>query len=241
MPAVRAKQTNQQSSNTTEPSPKPSQNSKSKWDRNGDNKINLDDLLIGLKQAIQWVISWRGVMLVSLAMGFLSAIVNITSWVSALGTIGGFAGAAGVVVWGFVQMRELMPVLDDLYLEASIATLVRLTRMPHEIPNLPDALHPDAQKRIDKFQRRFSKRDLASHAVRWVCYGLEFAVLIVGGGVLNPMGISWGGVLLAFLGMCGVEVSIRMFNEAGERLLSPEERELVQQIRDSAKRTTVSL
>lgn len=241
MPATRAKKTESKAENTRQSTTQSATKTGSPFDRNGDNRIDFDDVLIGVKQFFQWFLSWRGVMLAALAMGLFSAGINVTSWVKALGSLGGLAGGAGVIIWGFIQMRELMPILDDLYLEASIATLVRLTRMPHEIPSLPDSLHPDAQKRIDKFQKRFSKKDLVSHAVRWICYGLEFLVLIVGGGILAPMGVDWAGVLLAFFGMVGVETSIRMFNDAGERLLSPEEREMVKRIRDSAKPQTVTL
>ena len=66
-------------------------------------------------------------------------------------------------------------------------------------------------------------------------------MLIVGGAVFSPMGISWGAVLLSFVGMVGVEMGLRQFSEAGEKLLSPEERELGLIIRNSARRDTVKL
>lgn len=210
-------------------------------DRNGDNRIDLDDLLIGIRQAVNWVVSWRGVMALALLFTLFAAYLNVMSWMVVLSSLGGIAPIAGVLTWGFIQMQELTPILDDLNLDASIAALVRITRAPHEIPNFKDSVTPEGQQAIDDFQQRNLKSNRFNRFKRWAFYGLEFAVLIVGGGVLNPMGISWGAVLLSFVGMIGVEMGLRQFTEAGEKLLSPEERELGETIRNSAKRDTVKL
>lgn len=210
-------------------------------DRNGDNKVNLDDLIIGLRQAIHWVISWRGVMLLSFLFVIFSASINILSWATVLGSMQGWGPITGFLTWGFIQMQELTPILDDLNLDASIAALVRITRAPHEVPNYNEAVTPEGQAAIDNFQQRNIKSNRFNRFKRYAFYGLEFAVLIVGGAVFSPMGISWGAVLLSFVGMVGVEFGLRQFSEAGEKLLSVEERELAATIRDSARRDTVRL
>ena len=217
---------------------------KNPLDRNGDNRIDLDDLLIGLRQAVQWIISWRGVMVLALIFTGFSASINVIAWVISFGGPSGMSGTApiaGFITWGFVQMQELTPILDDLNLDAAIATLTRLTRSPHEIPNFKEAVTPEGQQAIDDFQRRTLKNNRFNRFKRYAFYGLEFAVLIVGGAVFSPMGISWGAVLLAFVGMIGVEIGLRQFAEAGEKLLSPEERELALLIKNSARRDTVKL
>ena len=231
--------TQETESKTENQSPK-----KNPLDRNGDDRIDLDDLLIGLRQAVQWCISWRGAMALSLLFTMFSAALNITSWVVVLGGLAGLGGTApiaGVLTWGFVQMQELTPILDDLNLDASIAALVRVTRAPHELPNFKESVTPEGQQAIDDFQQRNLKSNRFNKFKRFFFYGLEFAVLIVGGAVFSPMGISWGAVLLSFVGMVGVEMGLRQFSEAGEKLLSPEERELGLIIRNSARRDTVKL
>ena len=243
MPATRAKKTE---SKTTEPAQTGNTTTakKNPFDRNGDNRIDLDDLLIGLRQAVQWVVSWRGAMALSLLFTVFSASLNVKSWVTVLGGLAGLGGAAliaGVLTWGFIQMQELTPILDDLNLDASIAALVRITRAPHEIPNFKESVTPEGQQAIDDFQQRNLKNNRFNRFKRYAFYGLEFSVLIVGGAVFSPMGISWGEVLLAFVGMIGVEMGLRQFSEAGEKLLSVEERELALTIRSSARRDTVKL
>lgn len=210
-------------------------------DLNGDNKVNLDDLIIWLRQGVHWVISWRGVMALSLAFTIFSASINVISWAKVIGSMDGWGPITGFLTWGFVQMQELTPILDDLNLDASIAALVRITRAPHEIPNFNEAVTPEGQQAIDDFQQRNIKNNRFNRFKRYAFYGLEFAVLIVGGAVFSPTGISWGAVLLAFVGMIGVEIGLRQFSEAGEKLLSVEERELASTIRDSARRDTVRL
>ena len=232
MPATKAKKTEPTTASSEPQTQTTSTAKKNPLDRNGDDRIDLDDLLIGLRQAVQWVISWRGAMALSLLFTMFSAALNITSWIVVLGGLAGLGGTApiaGILTWGFIQMQELTPILDDLNLDASIAALVRITRAPHEIPNFKEAVTPEGQQAIDDFQQRNLKSNRFN------------AVLIVGGAVFSPMGISWGAILLSFVGMVGVEMGLRQFSEAGEKLLSPEERELGLIIRNSARRDTVKL
>ena len=210
-------------------------------DRNGDNKVNLDDLIIGLRQAIHWIISWRGVMALSLIFTVFSASINIVSWVAVVGSMSGWGPITGGIVWAFIQMNELAPILDDLNLDAAIANLVRITRAPHEMPNYKESVTPEGQQAIDEFQQRNIKNNRFNRFKRYGFYGLEFAVLIVGGAVFSPMGISWGAVLLASVGMVGVEIGLRGFSEAGEKLLTVEEREFAILIKESARRDTVQI
>jgi hypothetical protein len=210
-------------------------------DLNNDGRINLDDLLIAIRQGVQWVISWRGAMALNLLFTMFAAYLNVVSWIAVLATMGGMASVSGVLVWGFIQMQELSPIFDDLNLDSSIAALVRITRAPHELPNFNSAVTPEAEQAIDEFQNRNLKNNRFNRFKRYAFYGLEFAVLIVGGGVFSPLGLSWGAVLLAFVGMVGVEVGLRGFSESGEMLLNAEERELAKLIRDSANRDTVRL
>ena len=244
MPATKAKKTEPTTATAEPQAQTTSAAKKNPLDRNGDNRIDLDDLLIGLRQAVQWLISWRGAMALSLLFTLFSASLNVHSWIVVLGGLAGLGGTApiaGVLTWGFIQMQELTPILDDLNLDASIAALVRITRAPHEIPNFKQAVTPEGQSAIDDFQQRNLKSNRFNKFKRFFFYGLEFSVLIVGGAVFSPMGISWGAVLLSFVGMVGVEMGLRQFSEAGEKLLSPEERELGLTIRNSAKRDTVRL
>ncbi len=217
-----------------------SKSAKSIFDRDGDNDIDLDDLLIGLRECVQWGISWRGAMLFGGAFGCFSAWLNIAAWIGAMGPLGMGAPIAGVITWGLIQWRELAPILDDLNLKASIASMVRLQRKPMEIPLLQESLHGHAKARYRRYRDREKNQEIGSEFVRWACYGLEFAVLVVGGGILTPVGISWPGVLLAIVGMVGVEMGLRMFNTCGEKLMTPEEREYLKSIEKSVQRTTVS-
>jgi hypothetical protein len=217
-----------------------SKSAKSIFDRDSDNDIDLDDLLIGLRECVTWCISWRGAMLFGGAFGLFSASLNIAAWVGAMAPLGMGAPIAGVVTWGLIQWRELAPILDDLNLKSSIAAMVRLQRKPMDIPLLNENLHGHAKARYRRYRDREKNAELGSEFVRWACYGLEFAVLVVGGGILTPMGVSWSGVLLAIVGMVGVEMGLRMFNTCGEKLMTPEEREYLRSIEKSVQRTTVS-
>ena len=210
-------------------------------DRNGDDKVNLDDVIIGFRQFVNWIISWRGVMLLSLIFTVFSASINIVSWVGAIGSMEGWGPITGSIVWAFIQMQELTPILDELNLDAAIANLVRITRAPHELPNYSESVTPEGQQAIDDFQQRNLKNNRFNRFKRYAFYGLEFAVLIVGGAIFSPMGISWGAVLLASIGMVGVEIGLRGFSEAGEKLLTVEEREFAILIKESARRDTVQV
>jgi hypothetical protein len=234
---------NNESTSSTEGSSTKSTGSKSAksiFDRDGDNNIDLDDLLIGLRECVTWVVSWRGAMLFGGAFGLFSAWLNVTAWIAAMAPLGMGAPIAGIVTWGLIQWRELAPILDDLNLKSSIAAMVRLQRKPMDIPLLNENLHGHAKARYRRYRDREKNAELGSEFVRWICYGLEFAVLVVGGGILTPLGVSWTGVLLAIVGMVGVEMGLRMFHACGEKLMTPEEREYLRSIEKSVQRTTVS-
>ena len=246
--ATKAKQTTQAQSNNTQAQSAQAPNStastgkssKSIFDRDDNGKVDLDDVLIGFREAVQWIISWRGAMVSAGAFGAYAAWLNIMAWIAAMGAMGSGASIAGVITWGFIQWRELAPILDDLNLKSSIAAMVRLQRKPMEIPLLNENLHGHAKSRLRKYRNRERNQELGATFTRWVCYGLEFAVLVVGGGILTPVGVSWSAVLLAIVGMVGVEMGLRMFNVYGEKLMTPEEREYLKSIQQSVQRTTVS-
>jgi hypothetical protein len=234
-------QDSQATGNSTTPKAPGTKSSKSIFDRDNDGKIDLDDLLIGIREAIQWVISWRGAMVCSGAFTVFAAWLNITAWIAAMGVMGAImAPIAGTLTWSFLQWRELAPILDDLNLKSSIASMVRLQRKPVEIPVLNENLHGHAKARLRRYRNRERNQELGAEFVRWVCYGLEFAVLVVGGGILTPMGVSWSSVLLAIVGMVGVEMGLRMFNDYGEKLMTADERDYLKSIQATVQRTTVN-
>ena len=104
MPATKAKKT-ESSTEATEPQAQTtSKAKKNPLDRNGDNRIDLDDLLIGLRQSVQWCISWRGAMALSLLFTMFSASLNIMPWVTVLG---GLAGLGGTVFFALVAGMEV--------------------------------------------------------------------------------------------------------------------------------------
>jgi hypothetical protein len=204
-------------------------------DRNGNGFITADDFLIGLRECFQWVFSWRGAMLVSGAFTIFAAVINITSWASAAGSL-----TAGFLCWGFLETLELMPVFDTFNLRSNIAALVRLQRKPVEVPTANETLNPGYKKRLRTYRNREKRQDQLFEAVRYICYGYEFAVL-VGGGVLSPTGISWSAVILATVGIVGVELGLRLTNICGEKLLSADEREYMKSIEASIRRTSVTV
>jgi len=173
--------------------------------------------------------------------GVYAAWLNVIAWIAAMGPMGAGAALAGTLTWGFLQWLELSPMLDDLNLKSSIAAMVRLQRKPIEIPLINENLHGHAKQRLRKYRNREKNQELVGEFIRWGCYGLEFSILVVGGGIINPVGVSWTAVLLAIVGMTGVEMGLRMFNAYGEKLMTPEEREYLKTIQDSVQRTTVSV
>jgi len=211
------------------------------FDRNKNGRIDPDDLLLGIRDTIQWVISWRGAMILAGAFTVYAASLNITAWVSAMAITGAGASLAGALVWSIIQVCELLPILDELNITASIGSLVKLQRKPLEMPTINETLNPQARAKVKRYLNREKRQDIAGEFVRYVCYGLEIAVLVVGGGILSPVGVSWSRVLLAIVGICGVEQGLRLFSRCAENLLSPDEREQVKKIREAVSRSTVRL
>lgn len=210
-------------------------------DTNGDGRIDIDDALIAIRECFRWVFSWRGAMAL-FGLGLVgSAALNIASWVKALGVLGGLAPMAGFTVWGTVQAIELLPIMDDLNLQSSLSAMVRRQRKPLEVPVLNETLNPDAKRIQNRYKRRESDQEVLGEFVRYALYGLEFTILLLGGGLVNYLGVSWGNILLAGLGIVGVELCLRMFNYAGDRILSKEEREFMRQIQQSVSRQSVRL
>ena len=79
-------------------------------------------------------------MALSLAFTIFAASINIISWVAVVGSMSGWGPITGAIVWGFIQIQEIAPILDELNLDASIAALVRITRAPHEVPNYNESV-----------------------------------------------------------------------------------------------------
>jgi hypothetical protein len=209
-------------------------------DKNGNGRIDIDDLLIGLRETFQWVFSWRGAMLVCGGFTFMASLVNIAAWANVLTPLGSAAIGTGFLVWGTLQTLELMPILDDLSLKASLGALVRLQRKPVEIPVVNHELSPIATTKFKKYRNRERNREMTGEFIRYACYGVELAVLVIGGGVLSPIGINWASVLMSIVGIVGVEIGLRKTNECGEKLMNADEREFMKQLEASVKRTSVT-
>jgi hypothetical protein len=205
------------------------------FDKNGDGRIDIDDLLIGLRDCFAWVFSWRGMMLVWVGFTGLSALVNVASWANVLQGLRGAAPGVGFLCWAAFQAMELHPMLDDLNLQSSLSALVRLQRKPMEIPVINTELNPEAETKMRQYKRRGKNRDRANEFIRFVAYGIELAVLVGGGGIFTSTGMDWASVLLAIVGMVGVEIGLRKANECGENLLEADERAFLQSILSSKK------
>jgi hypothetical protein len=203
-------------------------------DRNGDGFITPDDLLIGMREVFQWVFSWRGAMLLAGAFTIGSAAINVYSWTNATGTF-----AAGFLTWGVIQTLELMPAFDSFNLKSNIAALVRMQRKPVEVPTANATLNPGFHRKLRSYQNREKNQEMFFEAIRWICYGLEFAVLVVGGGLLSATGVSGTAVILALVGIAGVEVGLRLTNVCGDKLLSADERRYLEEIQASVQRSSV--
>lgn len=225
-------QTRSNSTQSTTAAGKPRQ---STWDKNGDGRIDIDDLLIGLRDCFAWIFSWRGAMMVWVGFTCLSALVNVASWSNILQGLKGAAPGVGFLIWAAFQTVELHPMLDDLNLQSSLAALVRLQRKPMEIPVVNTELNPEAKTKMRAYKRRGKNRDRANEFIRYVAYGIELAVLVGGNGIFTSTGIEWASVLLALVGMVGVEIGLRNANQAGENLLAADEREFMQSILSSKK------
>jgi hypothetical protein len=215
---------------------------KATWgDTNGDGRFDIDDVLITIRNCAQWVFSWRGAMAVFGLALIGSAALNIASWVTVLSPLGSLAPMAGFVTWGAIQAFEILPIMDDLNLKSSLAGMVRRQRKPLEVPALNETLNPDAHRLQRKYKRRESEQQIMGEFTRYALYAGEFVVLVMGGNLVNYLGVSWGNVLLAILGMIGVEISLRMFNYCGDQLLTRDERDFMERLQQSAKNVSVSL
>jgi hypothetical protein len=208
---------------------------RAEWDKNGDGRIDIDDLLIGLRDCFAWVFSWRGMMLVWVGFTCLSALVNVASWSNVLQGLKSAAPGVGFLCWAAFQAMEIHPMLDDLNLQSSLSALVRLQRKPMEIPVVNTELNPEAETKMRAYKRRGKNRDRANEFIRFVAYGIELAVLVGGGGIFTSTGMDWASVLLAIVGMVGVEIGLRKANECGENLLEADERAFLQSILSSKK------
>ncbi len=204
------------------------------WDKNNNKRLDLDDVLIGIREAFHWIFSWRGAMVCCSGFTVFAASLNIAAWLKVfpVAQLGSLTPVAGVISWGILQTFELMPILDDLTLGASLSALIRLQRKPLELPVI-NKEEPLNIKRMKRYRNRERNQELLGEFIRYACYGLELSVLVVGGQLLHSVGINWGAVLLAIVGIIGVELGIRKTNECGEKLLNQQEREFLQSLRQT--------
>lgn len=210
-------------------------------DQNSDGRINIEDLLIGAREIFQWVFSWRGAMVV---FGFTlvgSAYLNILSTISAVRSLGEWAPVGGTLFWSAIQMFQLIPILDELSVKASLAAMVRRQRKPAEIPVLNESLHSDARRLERRYRKREANQQVFGEFVRYALYGFELVMLVLAGNVVNFVGVEWGNIVIVIAGALGVEAGLRMFCYCGEQLMTPEERSQMRTLMASAKRTTVTL
>jgi len=207
-----------------------------KLDRNGDGRIDLDDLIFWLKEAWQWLFSWRGGMILCIWFTGFTASLNVMSWSAATGSF-----VAGFIVWGMIQTLELMSSFDGMSMKANIAALVRLQRKPVEIPVVNQTLNPAAKNQFKRYRNREKKQDMVLEAVKWVCYALEVAVLVIAGGILAPTGIDWKSVLLAVAGIVGVELGLWLTNICAEKLMTPDERSFIKELQSAVERISMKV
>ena len=232
-------------SNTTSGNPferagKKSRNFWDKLDQNHDGKIDADDFLIGLRSVWNWLISHRFGMLAYGGLTIISAGINVYSWTLPLAGLGSLTGIGAFLVWSCFQYTEIAPKLDDLNLKASLEALIRRQRKPIEVPVINEALYADALKYQKRYRNREKKADLWAEIRRWIAYIAEGTILIAGGGLLTALGVSWPGVVLAILGMCGVEWGVSGFCDSAEKVLDKEEREYMESILKQRSRQTVT-
>jgi len=212
-----------------------------KFDKDSDGDIDLDDLLIGIREVFQWFASHRFGMICYGGVTLLGAIVNVQAWTLPLASIGPVAPIAAFAVWGCFQYVELDSELDQLNLKASLAALVRLQRKPMEIPILNENLHGGlAGKKQRQYRDREKNQDLWTTIRRWLAYLIEGTILILGGGLIGSMGVQWGSILLAIIGMVGVEFGLKGFCRAAEKVLDKDERDYMKSIIAGHSRQTVT-
>jgi hypothetical protein len=210
-------------------------------DKNGNGRIDPEDLLIGARDLFRWLISWRGAMVSFGAFTLMSAWFNVEAWQGVFKTLGSASIGVAIVVWFALQANELLPILDDLSLGSSIAALVRLQRKPVEVPVVNSTLQPGARSQLRRYQNRERKAEMLFEFSRYFCYGIEIFTLIFANGIFSPIGVEWAGVIKAAIGIVGVEIGVRQTNACGEKLLTTEEREYLREIERAVKRSTVTV
>ena len=119
--------------------------------------------------------------------------------------------------------------------------MIRRQRKPTEVPVLNEDLNPDADRLRTRFKKRESRQSIWAEMWRVALYTLEFVILVMGGNLVNYLGVQWVNVLIAVLSMIGVEVCLRMVNFCGEQLMSPDERAFLVKLKSSAKNVSVTL
>lgn len=201
-----------------------------KLDKDSDGDVDLDDFLIGTREVFQWFASHRFGMLCYGGLTLISGGINIAAWSVTLSSMGPITPIAAFCSWGCFQYVELAPILDDLNLKASLSALVRLQRKPMEVPIINENLHPHALKAQRRYRDREKNQELGATIGRWAAYLVEAVILILGGGLIAAMGVQWGAVLAAIGGMIGVEIGLRGFCKAAEKVLSKEERDYMASI-----------
>ncbi|MGI0495096.1 hypothetical protein ACN4EG_25205 [Alkalinema pantanalense CENA528] len=211
-----------------------------KLDANHDGTIDLDDLLCWVRSVWQWFISHRFGMLVYLGLTIIAGGINVWAWRAPLAGLGPLTLVGAFLVWGCFQYTELAPKLDDLNLKASLESLIRRQRKPLEVPIINEALYSDALRYQKRYRDREKKADLWAEIRRWIAYIAEGCILIAGGELLTAMGVSWGGVAMAIMGMVGVEWGVSGFCDSAEKVLDKEERDYMQSILKQHSRQTVT-
>lgn len=211
-----------------------------KFDKNHDGHLGIDDVLIGIREILQWCASHRFGMFCYMGVTVLGAVINIKAWSVPLATLGPLSPIAALAIWGTFQYMELDAILDTLNLKSSLAALIRLQRKPLEIPLINENLHSNASKKQKEYLDRESKQDLWTNIRRFLAYICEAVILILGGGLIGSMGIHYGPIMLAIVGMVGVEVGLRGFCSSAEKLLDQDERDYMSSILEGNSRKTVT-
>ena len=211
-----------------------------KLDRDSDGDVDLDDILIGTREVFQWIASHRFGMLCYGGLTLISAGINISAWSTTMASTGPMAPIVSSIVWATFQFIEVGPILDDLNLKASLAALVRLQRKPTEVPIINENLHTHAVAAQRRYRDREQNQEVMATMGRMFAYLTEACILIVGGGLIGHFGIQWGSVLSAIVGMVGVEIGLRGFCSAAEKVLSKEERDYMASIIAGHSRQTVT-
>jgi hypothetical protein len=239
--STQAKPNNSKSQQSTQAASTHPKNKAGWVDKNGDGEVNAEDLLIMLRDLQAWVFSWNGATFI-FACGLMAAcIMNVSAWIIAFRSLGSAAVPLGIIVWSAIQIGEILPIVDELNLDASLHAMIRRQRKPNEVPVVNEDLNPDAEMLRKRFKRREMKQSIWGEMWRIGLYALELVVLVLGGNLVTYFGVQWANILIAFLAMVGVELCLRMVNYCGEQLMTPEERQFAKKLKATAKNVSVSL